>query len=130
MNSHKLSFFTLLIFIAGLLQSCGVLNSDDGPPVNTEVGFEGIYVQGFEDSGFQSCEYEEPTWKPVFNEHSFNQLQEFWEKRDQNGGPQTRLRITGILSSKGTYRGIYVTYKREIQILDILEIEYTEDADC
>ena len=130
MNSHKFSYFILLLLCAGLLQSCGVLRSDDGPPVNTEIEFEGVYAQGFEDSGFQSCDYDEPVWKPVFNENSFGQLQEFWENRDSNGGPLTRLRIVGVVTRKGTYRGIYVTYNREIQILDILDIEYTDNTDC
>lgn len=130
MNGQKRTCLTLLILIASLLSSCGSNSSGEGPPTNTEVEFEGVYAQGFEDSWFYSCEYDNSGWKPVLNDESFGQLQEFWENRDPDGGPLMRMQIMGVLSKKGTYRGIFAGYEREIQILDILQIEYTDDTDC
>lgn len=130
MEGRKFALIFLLILSANLLFSCNTNNSGDAPPTNTEIEFMGVYAQGIEDSWFYSCEYEEPAWKPEFNEQSFGQLHEFWENRDPDGGPFMKVRIVGVLSSKGNYQGIFETYDREIQILSILDIDYTEDTDC
>lgn len=130
MYIKKVASTLLLIVFLLLFTSCNIFNANDGLPTNIESEFKGVYAQGIEDSWFYSCTHGESGWKPVFSDSSFNQLHLFWEKRDPDGSPLLSLTIRGVLSKKGKYQGYFTQYERKIEILEIIEIEYTDDTDC
>jgi hypothetical protein len=130
MTTLRFTPFALLLISAFFLQSCGLFNSGDGPPTNTETEFVGVYAQGFEDSWFYTCDYDEEGWKPDFTEESFSQLRAFRESNSQNSSALTKLTIRGVLSKKGSYSGFFARYDREIQILEILDAEYVDETEC
>lgn len=124
-----------IIFICGFVlivtSSCNLFSKNDVNDqdniANIEDVYDGIYIQGFEDSWFEPCIAMDESWRPLFTDTTFAQLQEGLAGDLLSSKPF--IRAKGVPSEKGEYQGWFALYDREFEIKEIVEVRQSESDD-
>lgn len=124
-NNRAVIFICGFIFI--VTSSCNLFNNDQKGVTYKEDVYDGIYIQGFEDSWFEPCIAVDESWKPIFTGTTFDSLSEGSEE-GLFGKPYVRAR--GIPSKKGEYQGWHALYDREFEIKEIVEVRRSKSGKC
>ncbi|WP_234572748.1 hypothetical protein [Rhodohalobacter sp. 614A] len=125
-KSHTL-FIIGFSFLAIVISSCNLINSDNKIEGNKEGVYEGIYLQGIEDSWFHPCIDEEESWRPLLTEETFAPIREALSDAESY---RVFVKAKGIPSKKGKYEGWLTEYDREFDITEIIETRPTDSGKC
>ena len=124
MKPHPVYLFILALGL--MLPACALVDgTENGPDV-----YEGVFSQGFEDSPFEPCGRSEQwlittgdtTAMRIFREQVFDVL--------RAGSNPMYARLHGTLSPKGEYPGIFITYDRQLELTEVLDIRPLRGLDC
>ncbi len=117
------------IFAAAL---CLVLNACalvDGSASEPDV-YQGIYVQGFEDSPFEPCGRSEKWLIAVGDTAAMQHFRERVLEVLKQGNNPMYARLRGTLSPKGEFPGNFITYDRILELSEVLEVRVIQEGDC
>lgn len=115
------------IFICGFVlivtSSCDLFNNDQKVVANKEDVYDGIYIQGIEDSWFEPSIAEDESWKPLFTDSTFAPVFEVLADGSSN---KLFIRARGVPGKKGEYKGWFAQYDRKFKIKEIVEVRQSE----
>lgn len=126
MKSKSLILIGLSLFVV-LTSSCNLIGHDDKTGKYGEDVYDGIYLQGIEDSWFVPCVNIEESWKPQFTESTFDAV---WEALAEAETYKIFVRARGIPSEKGKFRGFFAEYDREFEIIEVIEARASDSGKC
>lgn len=119
--------FCLCLFVMAA-SSCDLIkNNNDKVDDENEGIYEGIYVQGIEDSWFIPCVNLDESWRPLFTETSFEPV---WNTLTESESYRIFVKARGTPSKKGEYQGFFAQYDREFEIIEIIETRAFDSGKC
>lgn len=125
-KSYSLILMGLCVF-ALMISSCNLIGNDDKSGKYGKDVYDGIYLQGIEDSWFVPCVNVDESWKPIFTDESFTPV---WNALNDSESYKLYIRVRGIPSKKGDYKGFFAEYDREFEIFEVLEARESDSGKC
>ena len=123
-----MKWYRALIFAATLglvLNACALVDGSASEQV-----YEGVYSQGIEDSTFEPCGRSE-RWLIAAGDTAAVRdfVRRAYDEAQQRHNPMY-ARLRGILSSKGSFPGFFVTFDRTLELTEVLEVRAIQESDC
>ena len=127
-NSHEKSHFLFLRFPALVEPACLFLRffrrrgRGNHPGGGTDV-CRHLYP-GNEDSNFNPCIDREESWQLNVQDTTFGT-----KLQKANGNP-VYIKLRGVVSTKGEYRGFFAVYDRRFEVEEVIEVTSTKRKHC
>ena len=126
-NMKQMTPIAGLIIIALAVGGCSIFSSDDDEIklAGKEDVYAGIYSQGIEDSSFKPCIAQNEVWKLInIEDTSFiRQIIKFKEN-------PVYVKLKGVPSEKGEFRGFFMTYDRQFTVQKVVHIGSLQENGC
>lgn len=122
------SFLVILCLFIITVSSCSLINNDDRKIAEGKKDvYEGMYVQGIEDSWFVPCMNIDESWRPLFTGTTFDSV---WKALADSESYKIFIRAKGIPSKKGEYMGFFAKYDREFEVIEIIKTRASDSGKC
>ena len=109
------------------LPACALFDSSDDDDALEAAVYEGIYSQGIEAGMFEPCGRDE-VWN--ITTIDVNVIRDFIDRVRAVEDNPVYARLRGVLSPKGEYVGNFITYDRQLDLTETLEVRSVQESDC